>query len=252
MKLSKRISDVKVSPVRKLIPYSEEAIKKNKKIYYLNIGQPDIETPTEFFEAINKLNMKTLGYSHSAGRKELIEGISSYYKELGLYYKNDEILITNGGSEALIFTLMSICDEGDEILIPEPYYANYNSFFDMLQIKVNPITTYADNGFHLPNLKQIEEKVTKKTKAILISNPGNPTGIVYRRDEMQVIKYIAKKYDLFIISDEVYREFTYGNNTAISFGEFIDVKDKVILIDSISKRYSACGARIGAIISKNS
>lgn len=252
MKLSSRIESVKVSPVRKLLPYSDIAIKNKKNIYYLNIGQPDIETPREFFEAINKFQGKILGYSHSAGRKELIEAIASYYKELGLYYKNDEILITNGGSEALIFTLMSICDEGDEILIPEPYYANYNSFFDMLQIKVNPITTYSDNGFHLPKLKQIEEKVTKKTKAILISNPGNPTGIVYRRDEMEVIKYIAKKYDLFIISDEVYREFTYGNNTAISFGEFIDVKDKVILIDSISKRYSACGSRIGAVISKNS
>lgn len=251
MKLSKRISDVKVSSVRKLLPYAEEAIKNNKKIYKLNIGQPDIETPREFFEAINKFEVKTLGYSHSAGRKELIEAISNYYKEIDLYYKNDEILITNGGSEALIFTLMSICDEGDEILIPEPYYANYNSFFNMLQIKVNAITTYTENGFHLPKLEEIEKIVTKKTKAILISNPGNPTGTVYRRDEMEIIKDIAEKYDLFIISDEVYREFIYENNKAISFGEYIDIGERVILIDSISKRYSACGARIGAVLSKN-
>lgn len=252
MKLSKRISDVKVSPVRKLLPYAEEAIKNNKKIYKLNIGQPDIETPREFFEAINNFKVKTLGYSHSAGRKELIESIANYYKEIGLCYKNDEILITNGGSEALIFTLMSICDESDEILIPEPYYANYNSFFSMLQIKVRAITTYAENGFHLPTIEEIEKVISKRTKAILISNPGNPTGTVYRRDEIETIKYIAEKYNLFIISDEVYREFTYGNNKAISFGEYTDIKDRVVLIDSISKRYSACGARIGSVISKNS
>ncbi|WP_053983025.1 pyridoxal phosphate-dependent aminotransferase [Niameybacter massiliensis] len=251
MKISKRINDVKVSPVRKLLPYAEKAVRNNKKIYYLNIGQPDVKTPNEFFEAINNYSIETLGYCHSAGRKELLDTISNYYKENDLDYRKEDILITNGGSEALIFTLMSICDEGDEILIPEPYYANYNSFFSMLQIKVNPISTCAESGFHLPNLKQIESSITTKTKAILISNPGNPTGTVYTQEEMERLIYIAEKYDLFIISDEVYRDFTYGNNKAISFGIYTSIKDRVIIIDSISKRYSACGARIGAVISKN-
>lgn len=251
MKLSKRISDVKVSPVRKLLPYAEEAVKNNKKIYYLNIGQPDIETPIEFFEAINKFNLKTLGYSHSAGRKELIDEIVKYYKKLNIKYKNEDVLITNGGSEALLFSLIAICDEEDEIIIPEPYYANYNSFFDMLQIKVNPIRTYAENGFHLPTFEKMEKHVTSKTKAIILSNPGNPTGTVYSKSEMESIADLADKYNLFVISDEVYREFVYDNNKCISFGEYSEIDERVIIIDSISKRYSACGARIGAVISKN-
>lgn len=251
MKLSKRINDVKVSPVRKLLPYAEKAIKENKEIYYLNIGQPDIETPKEFFEAIVNFNVKTLGYSHSAGRKELIEEIVKYYKKLNIEYQNEDVLITNGGSEALLFTLMSIFDEGDEILIPEPYYANYNSFFNMLQIKIKPIETYAENGFHLSNFKNIEKNITLKTKAILISNPGNPTGTVYTKGEMDNLMYLAQKYNLFIISDEVYREFVYAKNKAISFGEYKNIEENVIIIDSISKRYSACGARIGCVISKN-
>lgn len=251
MKLSKRINDVKVSPVRKLLPYAESLIKNKRKIYYLNIGQPDIETPREFFNAINNYKIDTLGYSHSAGRKELIKAISKYYINLGIKYDENEILITNGGSEALLFSLITICDEGDEVLIPEPYYANYNSFFDMLQIKVKPIRTCATNGFHLPQIEYIENIITSKTKAILISNPGNPTGTVYSLDEMECISYLAQKYGLFVISDEVYREFVYGKNRAISFGTFDKIKDNVIIIDSISKRYSACGARIGALISKN-
>lgn len=251
MKLSRRINDVKVSPVRKLLPYAEEAIKNNKKIYYLNIGQPDIETPREFFDAITSFNVKTLGYSHSAGRKELIEEIVKYYEKLDMKYKSEDILITNGGSEALLFTLMALCDEGDEILIPEPYYANYNSFFSMLQIKINTIKTCPENGFHLTNFENVEKSITPKTKAILISNPGNPTGTVYTKEEMDGLICLAEKYNLFIISDEVYREFVYGNNRAISFGTYNNIKERVIIIDSISKRYSACGARIGAIISKN-
>ena len=251
MKLSRRINDVKVSPVRKLLPYAEEAIKNNKKIYYLNIGQPDIETPREFFDAITSFNVKTLGYSHSAGRKELIEEIVKYYEKLDMKYKSEDILITNGGSEALLFTLMALCDEGDEILIPEPYYATYNSFFSILQIKINTIKTCPENGFHLTNFENVEKSITSKTKAILISNPGNPTGTVYTKEEMDELICLAERYNLFIISDEVYREFVYGNNRAISFGTYNNIKERVIIIDSISKRYSACGARIGAIISKN-
>lgn len=251
MELSKRVLQLKTSPVRKLVPYAEEAIKNGKKIYHLNIGQPDIETPVEFYDAIKNFKDKTLEYAHSAGLVQLREEIQKYYKNLGLNYSLDEILITVGGSEALYFTLISLFDEGDEILIPEPYYANYNSFYDLLNIKVVPIKTSGDNGFHLPEKSEIEKLITPKTRAIMFSNPGNPTGIVYRKDELEIINEISRENDIFVISDEVYREFIYGENRAISFGEFEDAKDRTIIIDSISKRYSACGARIGCIISKN-
>ena len=193
MKLSKRVNNVKISPVRKLLTYANMAKSNGKKIYHLNIGQPDIKTPNEFFDAIRNYSEETLSYSNSEGRRELIEAISNYYMKLGMEYSNNEILITNGGSEALIFTLIAIYDEDEEILIPEPYYANYNSFFNMLKIKVNPIMTYAENGFHLPKIEEIERSITKKTKAILLSNPGNPTGAVYTEDEMRSLIYIAKK-----------------------------------------------------------
>lgn len=251
MQLSSRVLQLKTSPVRKLVPYAEKALENGKTIYHLNIGQPDIETPEEFYEAINNFKEKTLKYSHSAGLVELREEIQKYYKDLNLDYGLDEILVTVGGSEALLFTLISLFDEGDEILIPEPYYANYNSFYDLLNIKVVPIKTKGENGFHLPPKEEVQKLVTSRTKAIMFSNPGNPTGIVYRKDELDMLNEISKENNLFIISDEVYREFTYGENEAISFGSYKDAEDRVIIIDSISKRYSACGARIGAIISKN-
>lgn len=251
MQLSSRVLQLKTSPVRKLVPYAEKALENGKTIYHLNIGQPDVETPEEFYEAINNFKEKTLKYSHSAGLVELREEIQKYYKDLNLNYSLDEILVTVGGSEALLFTLISLCDEGDEILIPEPYYANYNSFYDLLNIKVVPIKTKGENGFHLPSKEEVQKLVTSRTKAIMFSNPGNPTGIVYRKDELDMLNEISKENNLFIISDEVYREFTYGENEAISFGSYKDAEDRVIIIDSISKRYSACGARIGAIISKN-
>lgn len=251
MQLSSRVLQLKTSPVRKLVPYAEKALENGKTIYHLNIGQPDVETPEEFYEAINNFKEKTLKYSHSAGLVELREEIQKYYKDLNLDYGLDEILVTVGGSEALLFTLISLCDEGDEILIPEPYYANYNSFYDLLNIKVVPIKTKGENGFHLPSKEEVQKLVTSRTKAIMFSNPGNPTGIVYRKDELDMLNEISKENNLFIISDEVYREFTYGENEAISFGSYKDAEDRVIIIDSISKRYSACGARIGAIISKN-
>ena len=251
MKLSERVLELKTSPVRKLVPVAEEAINNGKKIYHLNIGQPDIETPEQFYRAVEGFKEKTLKYAHSAGLKELIDAIVKYYKNIGLNYNHKEVLITVGGSEAVFFTLMALFDEGDEILIPEPYYANYNSFFDLLRIKVVPIKTSGENGFHLPEKKDIEQLITSKTKAIMFSNPGNPTGTVYRKEELEILNEISKEHKLFIISDEVYREFTYGENKAISFGSFIDADDRTIIIDSISKRYSACGARIGCIISKN-
>lgn len=251
MKLSERIQCLKTSPVRKLIPYGEEALKAGKKIHYLNIGQPDIETPSAFFEAIKNYNESVLKYAHSAGLMELRIAIKDYYKRREMEYSVDDIMVVNGGSEALLFVLMTMCDEGDEIVIAEPYYANYNSFFDTLKIKINPVRTYAENGFHLPSKEEIEKAITPKTKAIMLSNPGNPTGMVYTKEEMEAIADLAKKYDLFIISDEVYREFVYGKNQAISYGTYKDLEDRVVIIDSISKRYSACGARIGCVISKN-
>lgn len=251
MYLSKRIKSVETSPVRKLVPYAAQAIEKGKKVYHLNIGQPDVKTPREFFDAISTFDEDVLGYAPSQGTNGLIDEIINYYKRLNSEYCREDVLITNGGSEALLFALTALCDAGDDILMAEPYYANYNSFFKMLEINVSPVRTYAEDGFHLPLLEEIEKAITKKTRAILISNPGNPTGTVYTEDEMRRIAELSKKHNFYIISDEVYREFTYGGRKAISFSTFKDVEDRVILIDSISKRYSACGARIGCVISKN-
>ena len=251
MELSKRIQMLKTSPTRKLNPYSEETERKGIKIYHLNIGQPDIETPKIFFEAIGKYNGKTLGYAHSRGSKELIQKIQKYYDKMGLHYEEDEIVITYGGSEAVLFSLFAIFDEGDELLVAEPYYANYNSFCDLLAIKRNAVRTYAENGFHLPDRDEIEKCITPKTKAYIFSNPNNPTGVVFTKKELDDIAYLSKKHNMFIISDEVYREFVYGDRKAISMGTYKDIAENVIIIDSISKRFSACGARIGCILSKN-
>ena len=251
MKLSERIGRLKTSPVRKLIPYGEEAVKKGKKIIHLNIGQPDIETPRVFFDAIANYQEKVLSYAHSAGLVELRKGIQGYYQRRDMSYALDDILITAGGSEAFLFIFMSLFDELDEILIPDPYYANYNSYFSTLNIIPRVIHTHAEDGYHLPSLEEMEKSITPKTKAIMFSNPSNPTGVVYAKEELDRFAQLAKKHNLFIISDEVYREFTYGENKAISFGTYKDLDENVIIIDSISKRYSACGARVGCIISKN-
>lgn len=251
MDVSNRIKRLKTSPVRKLIPYGDEAKARGIKIHHLNIGQPDIETPREFFESIKTYNGKILQYEPSGGLKELIIKVQEYYKKLGLNYDTSEILITNGGSEAIAMTLMAIFDEGDEILVGEPYYANYNSYFDVYNIKRNPIRTFAETGYHFPNRDEMKKAITPKTKAIMLSNPSNPTGVVCTKEELDNIAYLAKKYDLYIISDEVYREFVYGKNKAISFGSYKELEDRVIIIDSISKRFSSCGARIGSVISKN-
>ncbi len=251
LELSKRIQRLKTSPIRKLTPYSEQALAKGKKIYYLNIGQPDIETSNLFFEGVAAYKGKILKYEHSAGLKELREKIKKYYEKYNMNYNIDEILITSGGSEGLQFTLNSIFDENDEILIGEPYYANYNSYFDVLNIKCNAVRTYAENGYHFSSLEELEKNITKKTKGFIFSNPSNPTGVIHTKEELDNIAYLAKKYDLYIISDEVYREFVYGDNKCISFGTYKEIEDRVIIIDSISKRFSACGARVGCVISKN-
>lgn len=251
MEFSQRIQSMQASPIRKLVPYAEEAKKMGKKVYHLNIGQPDIETPKEFFDAVKNFDNKILKYAFSQGIPELINSFIKYYKGYGIEFEEDEILITNGGSEAISFTLQAICDYGDEILIPEPFYTNYNSFGTAAGINVVPITTKAEEGFKLPNKDEITKKINDKTKAIMLSNPGNPTGVVYSKEEINMVKEIALENDLYIIADEVYREFVYDGLEYTSFAQVDEIKDRVIVIDSISKRYSACGARIGCLACKN-
>ncbi|MEG3013921.1 MAG: pyridoxal phosphate-dependent aminotransferase [Cetobacterium sp.] len=248
---SKNIQNLKTSPVRELIPYSKKAKDSGIDIIHLNIGQPDLETPKEFFEAIENFGEKTIAYSDSSGQKELIESIKKYYQKMNINYENDEILITAGGSEALLFTLMTLFNVGEEVLIPEPYYANYNSFFAMLGIKVVGIPTKFEDNFKLPSRDVIESLITEKTKAIMFSNPGNPTGAVYSRDELLMLNEISKEKNIFMISDEVYREFIYDGKDTVSCGTFTDNQERIIIIDSISKRFSTCGARVGTILNKN-
>ncbi|WDC83978.1 pyridoxal phosphate-dependent aminotransferase [Caloramator sp. mosi_1] len=251
MHLSTRILNMQESPIRKLACYAEEAKSKGIKVYHLNIGQPDIKTPDEFYEAIKSYNEPVLKYTSSQGIDNLIQSFIKYYLEWDIDFEKDEIMITNGGSEAILFALLAVCDVGDNIIIPEPFYTNYNGFAEVAGVNVKPFLTYAENGFHLPERKEIEKLIDNKTKAILLSNPGNPTGVVYTEEEIRMIADIAKANNLYIIADEVYREFVYDNLKYTSFMHIKEILDRVILIDSISKRYSACGARIGLIASKN-
>lgn len=251
MKLSKRIDMMQESPVRKLVPIATKVKKTGKKVYHLNIGQPDIPTPDVFMDAIQNHDSRIIKYSFSQGEPELITAIQGYFKRDGILFDEEDILITNGGSEALTFTTIAICDPGDEILVPEPFYTNYNGFTGAVNVNIKPITTKAETGFHLPSREEITRLITPKTKAILFSNPGNPTGTIMRRDELEMIASIAKEYDLYIISDEVYRGFAFDGLEGISMGSIPGVEDRVIIVESVSKRYSACGARIGAIASKN-
>lgn len=251
MLISNRIENMQESPIRKLTPLAEKAEKRGKKIYHLNIGQPDIKTPDEFFEKIKKFDQEVLSYSFSKGLPELIDSFVEYYKSYDMNFSSDDILITNGGSEALLFSLIAVCDEGDEVMIPEPFYTNYNGFSSIAGVNIAPITTVSETGFSLPDKSEIEELITEKTKAILLSNPSNPTGKVYTNREIDMIKEIALENDLYIIADEVYREFVYDGLEFRSFGQIKEIEDRVILTDSISKRYSACGARIGCVASKN-
>ncbi|CEQ29080.1 aspartate aminotransferase [[Clostridium] sordellii] len=251
MNFSNRVISMQSSPIRKLVPYATSAKERGIKVYHLNIGQPDIKTPKVFFEAINKFNNNVLEYAVSQGLPELIDAMINYYSTYNMHFEKDEILITNGGSEALLFAMMATCDPGDNILVPEPFYTNYNGFSYSVNVVVKPITTHPENGFHLPNKSEILSKIDKNTKAILISNPGNPTGTVYTKEEVYMLADIAKENNLWIIADEVYREFVYDSLDYISFGNIDEIKDRVIIVDSVSKRYSACGARIGSLASKN-
>ena len=251
MKYSQRLTAMQSSPIRKLVPYALDAKAKGIKVYHLNIGQPDIKTPTGFFDAVKNFDSSTLEYAVSNGIPELIKALQDYYTTYDMHFDNDEILVTNGGSEALLFTMMATCDPGDNLLVPEPFYTNYNGFGQCVNVEVNPITTKAEEGFHLPSKEKICSLINAKTKGILLSNPGNPTGAVYTKDEIDMIAQIAIENNLWIIADEVYREFVYDGLNYTSFGNIKEVEDRVIIIDSVSKRYSACGARIGSIACKN-
>ena len=251
MHFSERIKAMQSSPIRRLLPFSDEAKAKGKKVYHLNIGQPDIKTPNEYFEAVRNFKVDTIAYATSQGNNDLRDAISAYYKSWDIPYERDDIFIMNGGSEALWFAVMTICDPGDELLVPEPFYANYNAFAQASLAKVVPIPTKAEEGFHLPPVEVIEKLVTPKTRAIWISNPGNPTGAVYTPAELEMLVAIAKKHGLYLIADEVYREFIYDGQKFTSLGHMKDVLDRVIMVDSVSKRFSACGARIGCVAIKN-
>ncbi|AZV57068.1 pyridoxal phosphate-dependent aminotransferase [Clostridium sp. AWRP] len=251
MKLSDRILNMQFSPIRKLAPYAAEAKKRGIKVYHLNIGQPDVLTPDIFFKAISNFKENVLKYTESQGMDALQESFIEYYKKWGTEFTKDELLITNGGSEAIMLTFMTLCDPGDEILSPEPFYTNYNGFAQVASAKMVPYLTKAEEGFHLPPKEVIESKITDKTRALMISNPGNPTGTVYTAEELRMLGDIAKKHDLFLIADEVYREFVYDGLKYTSALTLKDIEDRVIIVDSISKRYSACGARIGLVASKN-
>ena len=249
--LSDRSKRLPESPIRKLVPFAEKAKKSGTKIFHLNIGQPDIPTPPEFFQAIQAANPEVLAYSHSAGNESLRGEIANYYRAIGHELSVDEINVTTGASEALSFIFASILDGGEEVIVPEPFYANYNSFSLANEGNVIPITTRIEDDFALPSIDAFEEKISDKTRAILICNPGNPTGILYPENALQRLTQIVRKHDLFLIADEVYREFAYDGLTHHSTLGMSEIRDHVIVVDSISKRFSACGARIGCVISRN-
>lgn len=239
------------SPIRKLVPFAEQAKKEGKKIYHLNIGQPDIETPDVMLDALRNLKIKVVEYSHSAGIESYRRKLTGYYKKFNINLDYSEIMITNGGSEAIEIAMMSCLNEGDEIIIPEPFYANYNGFSTQAGVTIKPIISSIDSGFALPPISEFEKVITPKTKAIMICNPSNPTGYLYSKEELESLRDIIKKYDLFLFADEVYREFCYDGKEYFSVMHLQGLDENVVMLDSISKRYSACGARIGAFISRN-
>lgn len=251
MDISNRVESMQFSPIRKFNPIAIKAEKAGKKIYHLNIGQPDVETPECFMDAIRNFDEKVIAYAESGGRPELIEAVKDYYKAYDISLESSDIMVTNGGSEALSMTFITLLNEGDEVLVPEPYYTNYSTFALMAGGVVKPVTTSAEDGYFYADAARIEACITPKTKAICCLEPGNPTGNVLTLDEMRVICEVAEKHDLMIIADEVYREFVYDGRTPASFGQLEEYADRVIIIDSVSKRFSACGARIGLCISKN-
>ncbi len=249
--ISNKAIEMPSSPIRKLVPFAEEAKKRGTKIYHLNIGQPDIETPASFLNAVKTADFKVLEYSHSAGNESYRKKLCNYYKGYNININANEIIITCGGSEAIEITMKTCFNIGDEVIIPEPFYANYNGFAKAADVTVIPVRSFIETGFALPPISEFEKLITPKTKGIMICNPGNPTGYLYTKEELLALRDLVKKHDLFLLSDEVYREFCYDGKEYVSVMHLEGIENNVILLDSISKRYSACGARIGAMISKN-
>ncbi len=248
--ISQRGEIMPASPIRKLVPYAEEAKKKGIHVYHLNIGQPDIETPKAAMDAVRNSTFKVLEYTHSAGNESYRKKLTGYYKKNGIDINHNEILITTGGSEAILFGFLACLDAGDEVIIPEPFYANYNGFAVEADVKVVPITSHIDNGFALPAIEDFEKAITDRTKAIVICNPNNPTGYLYSKAELEVLKTIVLRHNLYLFSDEAYREFCYEGEH-FSALQLVGADDHIVLMDTVSKRYSACGARIGALITRN-
>jgi aspartate aminotransferase len=251
-KISHKGAQMPQSPIRKLVPYAEDAKKRGAKVYHLNIGQPDIRTPQVALDAIKNNNIEVLGYARSEGSEEYRTKLAAYYAKNDINVSARDIVVTTGGSEALLFTFGSIMDPDDEVIIPEPFYANYNGFSTASGVKVIPVISKIDDNFALPAIEEFEKLITSKTKAILICNPGNPTGYLYSKEEIEKLAGIVKKHDIFLIADEVYREFTYDGLEHYSILQVAGLEEHTIVIDSVSKRYSMCGARIGCIVSKNS
>ncbi|CAN5792349.1 pyridoxal phosphate-dependent aminotransferase [soil metagenome] len=250
LSISHRGQLMPASPIRKLVPYAEAAKKKGIKVYHLNIGQPDIETPKAVLDAVRHSEFKILEYSHSAGNESYRRKLVDYYKSVGIAIDHNQIIITTGGSEAILFGFMACLDPGDEVIIPEPFYANYNGFAVAAGVNVVPITSYIENGFALPPIEEVEKAITPRTKAIVICNPNNPTGYLYSRQELETLKQIILKHNLYLFSDEAYREFCY-EGTHFSAMQLEGVDDNIVMMDTISKRYSCCGGRIGALITRN-
>ena len=249
--ISERGKLMPASPIRKLVPYAEEAKRKGVKVYHLNIGQPDIKTPENAIDAVRNIKEKVIEYSHSAGKESYRRKLAKYYQSVNINVDHTEMIITTGGSEAISFALLSCLNPGDEVIIPEPFYANYNGFAVAAGIVVKPITAKIENDFALPSVDEFEKLITPKTKAIVICNPNNPTGYLYSKEELQQLRDIIKKHDLYLFSDEVYREFCYDGKEHFSAMNLKGIENNVILLDSVSKRYSACGVRIGVMITKN-
>lgn len=250
-RISEKGRQMPASPIRKLVPYAEEAKRKGRKVYHLNIGNPDLPTPPVAIDAIRNLSLKTISYGHSAGDESFRRKMAAYYKRIGINVEYDEILVTSGGSEALLFGMMSCLNTDEEAIVPEPFYANYYGFSLTAGLNIVPVRSTIESGFALPPIEEFEKLITPKTKAFIICNPNNPTGYLYSEKEMKVLSDLVKKHDLFLFSDEVYREFCYDGRKHISAMNLKGIEQNVVMVDSLSKRYSACGIRVGALVSHN-
>ncbi len=249
--VSGRARNVQASPIRKLVPFAEKARKAGRRVIHLNIGQPDIRTPGKMLEAYRNYDESVLAYGHSAGLEEYRRALVRYYERCGIEVRIEDILVTVGGSEAILLALLAVAEHGDEVIIPEPYYTNYNAFASMAGVRVTPLPTRVEDGFHLPARFEIESRITDRTRAILYCNPGNPTGVIYTPDEMETLRSVSLEHDLFLLGDEAYREFAYDGEKPISVLQLVGMEGHAVMLDSVSKRYSACGARVGALVTRN-